>query len=235
MLKDIIIPFIIAVLSGIILLIFEYRTNWFTKQASKLTRSDLLQPIETNKLEIHLSRGKWIFGTLIFSVFFTGLIMAFLSNSVITNLEQQLKTYEQYSEWNLPEMLTNLYDISQELNLTIQDRKKLLEYDAMNKQISLLKEENQKLKTQLSNFIFQSNVIKVAEGETVTLIDGYYFLGLETVFGSSVSVNINGVNDIMNLTDEKLIYDSHINIECKLFLMKINYDDHTAEFKFYCN
>jgi hypothetical protein len=226
------ISFLVSLVSGIVLLFIENQKDWLGKRVSSLSKSDLLQPFETNKLEINLSKVKWIFGTLIISVPITVTIISFLYSARISTFEQQLQVYEQYSEWDLPETLISLHEISQGLELTLKEREQLSNYGAMEQQISSLQEDNEKLESQLTNFIYQSSDILIKVGDTVTLIDGHYMFGLHKL-SDSATIKMDNYTYYLEIAEYYRLRDYDLGVDCKLYLMEI-VDEQTAKFEFVC-
>lgn len=285
---NILVPVTVTLLVGIILLFVEYRTSWFANRLSSRVRKQYLEPADLNLLEFDIARVKWIFGTLIVAIPITVVVISLISNTLIAQLEAQVRAYQQSENWELPETLKRLKEVSDEVKLNLDERQKLENLDnqvielnlaktqtegqvnelegqntrlldqvqglektleELNNQVtelgsekvqaesqaSELEDENSILREQvqiLEKALLEPKTIELTEGDTATLVENLYYLGLENIYSTWVSVNLNNESLYPNVGNQLTFKVG--NRTCTVTLKNVNYTSSNATFLFFC-
>ena len=180
---------------------------------------------------------------------------------MIENLKNTIKGYEKVKNLDLQETLKKIANVSEELNLNINDREKLLELqkdlDSCEKKYLQEKEENLKITTKLNDDIqneksknselqikYKSLLLLVKKDlffvkdkkhhtrSSFKLLKDTYYIGLNSLSPSRAYLSLNGETFRLELSETK--YFQTANITCYLRLKNIEFSSDNATFDYGC-
>jgi hypothetical protein len=112
-----------------------------------------------------------------------------------SRLQDELDQYKQSSTWGLPETLQRLNKVSQQLNLTLDEREQLVkaqhllaENEELNRQLSAAKNELVTVNKRLAEF--EGDTFEVAEGTSHPIVPGRLALGVKDTYSNNCSVQL---------------------------------------------
>lgn len=236
---NIIIGVVISLGTGLILLFFEHRTGWFENQLKKTSSKQIFAKVTTTQWDINSSIAKWVIGTTLVVASITTIIVNLYIGRELNFANTKLQFYEQSEEWKLPETLKALGEASQTINLSIEERAQFEEQKTL-----LLEAENRVSQLEIENKDFQNKIealealllppaeeFELGKGETKPMIGDSYYLGINNVYDTYVSMNLDNNPVYLNIGESTNLYVSG-GISCKLLLLGIQ--DLKARFSFRC-
>jgi len=246
LLDEIIVPAATSLFVGLLLLFVEYKTSWFANQLAPRLHTQFEEKISISRLELNIMRTRIIIGTLIVVVPITIVVTSMSTDFVINTLQAKLALYEQTEAWNLPETITHLARVSEEISLTLDERnrlsyleEKVVDLEQVNKtateQIAQLKSENSHLRENIHTLkqkLFAPDEIQVEENSAASLVANECFLSVVSIDEYHVHSYINNKLFILSVGQQKTAHCD--DVECQITLTNINTDQNTAHFSVLC-
>lgn len=213
MFDDVILPVVIGGVVGAILLILEYKTGWFARTVHDYAQKRYDDKIETTRLELTISKIKWVLTSSLFSVLLAVILMSLIADARVSYLEAVIDGYEQSQEWQLPEAIHSLRDASAELTLSLQEHDRLSELEVLvpeleadktqlEAMVEQLRGHNTSLQTKIESLeaqLLPSERVEIIEGEAVPLMGQSNYLGVHYVYPGWIDVTWNNRSENLHV------------------------------------
>lgn len=156
-------------------------------------------------IDVNTANVLWAIGTVATLIAATAGVVWKIRIDRLEQLEHENNVLKDAKDWKLPDTLRSLNQLSEKLNLQLEERDKLdsivAEKESLMKsngelqtEVSKLKSDISKLEAALNSIIVESQDIEVNQGEAVDLIKNAVAVAVGTIYTSSVDITINNNN-----------------------------------------
>jgi hypothetical protein len=241
---------LIALSIGITLLFLEHKTSWFqnttSSHISRRAKNLSEEKIEITSLDLAVRQFYWVVGTLLIVSPVSIALAREWHNNQVSQQQARIDAYEQSDKWELPQTLAQLNDVSRELSLALEERKKfkslqesnnLLARDKASLELKLSSSQKEKSEaisqlSRLENLMVKPQSLSLNKDDTVDVFGGAYKLGLESIYDGFVIINVGNISGNLSV-GEQLEVDV-ANRKCYITLSELNYSQKNAKFSSSC-
>jgi seryl-tRNA synthetase len=169
----------------------------------------------------------------------------YIRNDRLEQLREELNTLKSAKDWRLPDTMRSLNELSEKVRLDVAERKEL---DALRAELSQSTAKTAKLESDLKAALARSDELAatlqknlapstnfdLSEGQAKELVKNGLAVGLSSVYGESVRLNLGEQTFGINIGQTKQF--GYAGQQCGLSLIATNtrLSPNKASFSFYC-